>query len=405
MSLRNYSSVARATTLTSGVSGGATALAVTETTGFPTPPYTLVLDPGRTGEEAVLVTGAIGLNLTCLRGQDGTAAQPHEAGATVRHMATAQDFRDPNEHINLTTGVHGVTNSLVGTTDVQNLDNKTFLAVSTNHTAVNFRQAVGQSAPLVVFSDSANAQLASVTTAGRLAGPGVDGTGSSTFAANNASTVPLIAKGAASQSAKIFSARSSTNTEVASIGPDGSGTFAGTVATPTVSASTISSTTQTNAGTAVFTSVSGDTPIISKQPVGNTANSLAVTNSANVVKAGVSSDTTGYQLFHGVGTSNLVPLRIHCGTVNVTILTGNNSTSTTVDLTPYGFTVQPVITVTVLQNEEGTVQRRVTANIFNDSATAFSIRCFQTAGDAMPSNTGYTVRWMAIQATASGGAG
>lgn len=404
MSLRNYSSVARATTLTSGVTGSSTSLAVTETTGFPVAPYTLVLDPGRTGEEAVQVTSAIGLTLTVLRGQDGTAAQPHEAGATVRHMATARDFREPNEHINLTTGVHGVTNGLVGTTDVQSLDNKTFLAVSTNHTAVNFRQAVAQTAPLVVFSDSANAQLASVTTAGRLAGPGVDGTGSSTFAANNASTVPLIAKGAASQSAKLLSARSSTNTEVASIGPDGSGTFASTVTTPTVSADTISSVTTTNAGTAVFTAISGDTPLVSKQPVGNTVNSFAVKNSANVVKAGVTSDTTGYQLFHGA-VGNLVPFRIHAGSSFMTMLTGATSVSDTIDLTPYGFDVKPIIVVSVVQGEESSTKRRVTANTFNESATAFSIRCFQTNADPMPDNTAYTVRWIAIQATPSGGAG
>jgi hypothetical protein len=87
------------------------------------------------------------------------------------------------------------------------------------------------------------------------------------------------------------------------------------------------------------------------------------------------------------------------------MLTGATSFSGTVDLTPYGYDIKPVIVVTVLQGEESALKRRVAANIFDDSATAFSFRCFQTSSEVMPDNTNYTIRWIAIQATSSGGSG
>src|SRR5690606_2005011 len=40
-------------------------------------------------------------------------AMSHGAGAEVRHMVTARDLREPQQHIEATTGVHGVAGSLV----------------------------------------------------------------------------------------------------------------------------------------------------------------------------------------------------------------------------------------------------------------------------------------------------
>ena len=105
---KNYSNVAVQTTLSSGVTSGAASLTVAATTGFPSPDFTLVLDPGTVSEELVLVTGVGGTTLTVTRGYDGTTAVAHDAGAVVRHVHSAKDFKDSRDHEAATADVHGV---------------------------------------------------------------------------------------------------------------------------------------------------------------------------------------------------------------------------------------------------------------------------------------------------------
>lgn len=143
MARRYYSSTAVPTTLVLSVTDSQTTFSLTASTGFPSSyPFTLLVDEDTAYEELVTVTAALGGNqFTVTRGSDGTTAQSHAGGAAVRHAFSARDLDEPNAHIAAESAVHGLSGTLVGTTDTQTLTNKTLTSPTVNNPTLVLKQS------------------------------------------------------------------------------------------------------------------------------------------------------------------------------------------------------------------------------------------------------------------------
>lgn len=95
-------------------------------------PFYIVIDRSTASEEKILCSSRSGNILTVYnsggtngRGQDDTSIFSHALNAEVEHVFTATDADEANLHVNSLSSVHGVSGSVVGTTDTQTLTNKT----------------------------------------------------------------------------------------------------------------------------------------------------------------------------------------------------------------------------------------------------------------------------------------
>jgi len=132
MTTRKYSSRSQQTTLSGALTNSATTATVVSGTSLlggvtisAGEIFTVVIDPDTALEEIVDVSAVSTNTLTIVRGRDGSSGVAHSAGAQVRHMAIGRDYREANLHIEAASGVHGLSGSVVGTTDTQTLTNKT----------------------------------------------------------------------------------------------------------------------------------------------------------------------------------------------------------------------------------------------------------------------------------------
>ena len=167
MTTRNYSSRSQQSTLTSAVTAGATAIVVQSgpsllggatIAGGTT--FTLVIAPDTALEEIVDATAVSTNTFTITRAIDGSSAQAHSAGAVVRHMAIGRDYREANVHIESTTGVHGATGAVVGTTDTQTLTNKTLTSPTITNPSIS---GAGVDASIIFEGATADAHETTLT--------------------------------------------------------------------------------------------------------------------------------------------------------------------------------------------------------------------------------------------------
>jgi hypothetical protein len=108
-----HTGTAPATTLASNITSSATSIALASGggTGWPTGStgrFWVVIDRGQTAEEKILVETRTTDTLTLAnandRGEDGTSAAAHSAGAAVEHVATAVELDEANQLVDATLG-------------------------------------------------------------------------------------------------------------------------------------------------------------------------------------------------------------------------------------------------------------------------------------------------------------
>jgi hypothetical protein len=263
MPARQYRSTVEAKTLNQTITNSSTAIVLNSVTTLPTTyPYTLVLNPDTLTEEIVTVTSSGGGNtLNVTRGQDGTTAQAHNLGAAVRHMITARDLQEPQDHIN-NGGYHVIvctSSTRPGSpVDGQHIyETDTDKTLSWDGTAWNpvsgaaSYQAGEPANPSVgslwVDSDETASQLNTndfLLKADASASTGyVSKVGGDTVVASGAAVKPLVLKGASSQTANLQEWQDSTGAVVASVSPTGNITGGGLVH---INTTTFSSTTTLN---------------------------------------------------------------------------------------------------------------------------------------------------------------
>jgi len=122
---RYYSATAQDTTVASAFNGSATNIVVNGLTGYPSnTPFIVAVDYNTSSEELVQVnayTGTGPYTLSVTRGFNSTSPTNHAIGAVVRHVISAQDMTEAQQHIAATTGIHGVAGSLASKDDMTSI--------------------------------------------------------------------------------------------------------------------------------------------------------------------------------------------------------------------------------------------------------------------------------------------
>jgi len=107
MARKYFSNTAVATTLSTSISDADTSLTVNSSTGYPAVPFTIAINPGTSSEEIIKVAAKSGTTFSSLsRGYDNTTARAHTSGASIKHVAAAEDFDALYTHSHATSDGH-----------------------------------------------------------------------------------------------------------------------------------------------------------------------------------------------------------------------------------------------------------------------------------------------------------
>jgi len=324
---RNFSSTAVETSLVSSIGSQAqgqsnTAFIVASNSGFPSVPFTLIVDPDTSKEEVVTVTAASSTTLTVTRGEDSTQGVAHSAGAVVRHGVSGRDFREEQTHIAARgydldsailalasqTHVHGLVaadGSIVGTDALQTLTRKTLTSPTITNPTIT---GAGVDASIVFEGATADAHETTLTV--------TDPTADRTITLPNATgTVALVANVLALSGGTMSGAIAMGTSKITGMGDPtldqdattkiyvdtilGSATAAATSATSAATSATSAATSATSAATSASSALTSQTAAASSA----TAAATSATSAASSATAATTSATSAASSATAAATS------------------------------------------------------------------------------------------------------
>jgi hypothetical protein len=310
---RNYSAIAVETTLSAGISSQAsgdtnTSFVVASVSGFPsTFPYTLLVDPDTNKEEVLTVYAGAGTSLSVYRGQDGSAAPAHSAGATVRHGISAREFKELQTHIsargfvsdsgilnNVDIHVHGIITGegdVVGTAKTQALTNKD-LTSGTNTFPTTLATLTGSQtlSNKILTSPTINTATIAGGTITGLSAPSSGGDAANKTYVDGKFDSAVSAETSATAAAASAAAASTSETNAAA--SEASATSSASSATASASTATTQGSNASTSATAAAGSASTATTQATNASNSATAAATSETNAANSATAAANSATS-----------------------------------------------------------------------------------------------------------------
>jgi hypothetical protein len=236
MPVRSYSGNAKSTALAEAITATATTFLVNDGTGYPdgaAGPFVVTLSGGTAGEEKVLCATRTGTSFTVAaggRGFDDTTASAHPNQALVQHTFSATDAREANAHVNDAVGdphPQYLTGAEADATYVNVTGGSTITAGGAGVIPLVVRGAASQTANLLEARDNAGTVLARIDAAGKvnasrgLVVVGRAGDNSIFLQHGEPAQTAVLVRGAASQSANLAEFQNSAGTVLVQVGPTG----------------------------------------------------------------------------------------------------------------------------------------------------------------------------------------